>query len=368
MAKKKIGSATVVDGIARGCFNLPDTLPKGVYELIGEYKGSAIYLPSYDIKKLIVGWKTDILYLSEWYKVDEYTRKVTVSGKLVGYNDEGIEQPLSNQRIGLKIGDEQNPLNKGILELSKEALSLKTEGNAAYVTTDTGGNFTFTAYVPIVYDDWEYRLYVNYGGNYDYVSCVKQVPLYIGDAPTVTLITIKPGNHLHPQGGYLLESSVYLERDVTDDGIPKEGAERVTHGQLVFKESGSGKDGSYSNLVMSSDGTKMVAVQLYQNNGFVRHRTMFNRPASDTFERYLYAQYGGSEVGYGYKPSRSRIIHFVVDSEGTKLDGLNVSFPCAPTDSDVIFIPFDATTNCKLTIKKGSNAVPAGVLEIRVDN
>lgn len=367
MAKKKIGSATVVDGVARGCFSLPETLPKGVYELIGEYKGSSIYRPSFDVKKLIVGWKTDILFLSEWYKVDEYTRKLVVTGKLVGYNDEGIEQPLTNQKVGLKIGDEENPLGKGILELSKDALSLKTENNASTVTTDNGGNFTFEAYVPVVYDDWEYRLYVNYGGNYDYVSCVKQVPLYIGDAPTTTIIIIKPSEHLHPQGGYLLESSVYLAKDVDINGIPKENAERITHGQLLFKESNSGKDGSFSNLVIDGT-TKMMPVQLYQNDGFVKHRTMFNRDETDVFQRYIYAQYGGSNAGYGYKSSKSRVIHFVVDSEGTKLEALNVSFPCAKTDEDVIFIPYDVTTRCKLTIKKGSNAVPAGVLEIRVDD
>ena len=367
MAKKKIGSATVVDGVARGCFTLPDTLPKGVYELIGEYKGSSIYRPSYDVKKLIVGWKTDILYLAEWYKVDEYTRKVTVTGKLVGYNDEGIEQPLTNQKIGLKIGDEQNPLGKGVIELSKEALSLKTLGGSAFVTTDNGGNFTFEAYVPVVYDDWEYKLYVNYGGNYDYVSCVKQVPLYIGDAPTTTIITIKPSEHLHPQGGYLLESSVYLARDVMDNGLPKEGAEKITHGQLVFKESQSGQDGTFSNLVIDGT-TRMVAVQLYQNSGVVRHRTMFNRPATDVFERYIYAQYGGSTVGYGYKSSKSRIIHIVVDSEGDILEGLNVSFPCANKETDVLFIPYDSLRSCDLTIKKGTSNVPAGVLEIRIDD
>ena len=367
MAKKKIGSAVVQNGVARGCFTLPETLPKGVYELIGEYKGSNIYRPSYDVKKLIVGWKTDIQGLQSYYKVDELERVLTVTGRLVGYNDSGAEQPLANQKIGLKIGDEINPLGKGIMELSKEALTLKTSTGATTVTTDSQGFFTMKAYVPAVYDNWEYKLYVIYGGNYDYVSCTKQVPLYIGDAPTFTTISIKPSNHLHPQGGYLIESAVYLRRDVDENGIPKEGAERLQVGRLTFKESNKGADGTYSTLYI--DGlTKMKEAPLSNNNGWVRNRVMFHRDETDRFERYIYAQYSGSTSGFGYKSSRSVVLHIVVDSDGVKLEDLNVSFPCAPTTDDVLFIPYNATRTCALTIKNGTVAVPNGIIELRIDD
>lgn len=368
MTKKKIGESIVIDGNARGCFTLPSGLGKGVYELIGEYKGTNVYRSSYDIKKLIIGWRTDIESLSAWYKVNERTRELTVTGRLVGYDDTGVAQPLKGEKIGLKVGVAVNPLGKSIRELSLDALTLKTTGGNITVNTDTNGTFTFKASIPTAYDEWEYRLYINYGGNFDYVSCVKERPLYIGDAPTFTGIHVDPvGYHLHPQGGFVVRGAVYLDRDVDDNGMAIEGATDIENGSIVFKVSKTGEDGTWENLV-DHEGYKMKAQPLSENSGFVYQRVEFNYDEDEAFERYIYAQYGGASSNIGYKPSKSRVIHLYIDQYGVKLDHLNMSFPCAETVDKPVFVEYGVGKTCdfNMTYPDGSS-LPEGDVDILLE-
>ena len=368
MTKKKIGESVVIDGNARGCFTLPSGLGKGVYELIGEYKGTSVYRPSYDIKKLIIGWKTDIEGLSEWYKVDDKGRELTVTGRLVGYDDTNVAQPLANQKIGLKIGVAENPLEKSIRELSLDALTLKTITGSTTVTTDSNGTFTFTTSIPEVYDEWEYRLYVNYGGNYDYVSCVKERPLYIGDAPTFVGIHVDPvGYHLHPQGGFKVRAAVFLDRDVDDNGMHIAGAKRIQNGSLIFKESNSGKDGTWTNLA-DHDGYKMSAQPLSENNGYVYQRVEFNFDEEAVFEKYIYAQYGGSSSNIGYKPMKSRVIHLYIDKYGVKLEHLNESSPCSNSIDTPIWVLYGTGKSCNVAWTDGTAELPTGDIDITLEN
>lgn len=105
MAKRKIGSANVKDGIARGWFTIPERLGKGVYELLGEYLGNDVYRPSYDVKRLIIGWGSEFRNIQDVYVIPDGNRKLTITGKLVGFRNDHEVTPLAHEDVYIKIGD-----------------------------------------------------------------------------------------------------------------------------------------------------------------------------------------------------------------------------------------------------------------------
>lgn len=371
MAKKKIGCAEVKDGVARGWFNLPENLKRGVYELLGEYQGNEVYQPSYDLKYLIIGLGTEFQGIEEVYQVDEYERKLIITGRLVGYNEMNEDVGLENQKIGFKIGDIENPLNLEGEERSLDAVSLTTVTGDNTIRTGDNGYFRFECYVPEKFKDWEYQLYIKYGGNYDYVSCVKQTVLRIGYAPTFTRLEIFPSNHLHPQSGMILRASVYLQKDIDSFGNPKDGAERITHGTVLFRHSNTGQDGSFITLQNTGygDGSYMTAQPLSTNNGWITHRYNFNRTNTVAFQEYVFAKYSGSREGIGYKPSNSRIIHLTVDENGDTLTDIRMQLATLDTELKTVFYVYGENPDKKLTFDYGSDdkPVPIGYSNVILD-
>lgn len=365
MAKRKIGCSRVEDGVARGWFQLPERLPKGVYQLLGEYQGNEVYKPSYDVKYLIVGNGTAFTGLSEIYKVKEDDRRLRVTGRLVGYDENNDEVGLANQKIYLKLGDLNNPLSLTNEERSLDAVNLKTITDDAFVLTNSNGFFTFEGYIPEKFSEWEYQLYINFGGNYDYVSCSESRVVRIGLAPVYVRLEVFPSTHVHPQSGFLLRASVYLKKEIDTAGNPISGAQRIQVGNVIFKESNTGQNNTWSTMLndtgIAGSTEKMAKQNLNLNDGYVLHRYMFNRDEDDNFDKYIYCQYSGAESGIGYKPAQSDIVHLKIDSTGTKLDNVVCTFPCASTVTTPIFKEYGESRTCAVTLKysNGTN-VPNG--------
>lgn len=372
MAKRKIGCSRVEDGVARGWFQLPERLPKGVYQLLGEYQGNEVYKPSYDVKYLIVGNGTAFQGLTEIYNVKEDDRKLRVTGRLVGFDENNEEVGLANQKIYLKLGEYDNPLNLTNEERSLDAINLKTVTDDAFVRTNSNGFFTFEGYLPDKFSEWEYQLYINFGGNYDYVSCSESRIVHIGLAPVFVKLEVFPSTHVHPQSGFLLRASVYLKKEVDSAGNPLSGAQRIQVGNVIFKESNTGQNGTWSTMLndtsVAGSTEKMVKQDLDLNNGYVLHRYMFNRDEEDNFEKYIYCQYSGATAGIGYKSAQSRIVHLQVDDTGVKLDNVVCEFPCASTMSTMLFKEYGSSRTCALTLKyENGTFVPDGKVTTEIE-
>ena len=369
MAKKKIGCAEVKDGVARGWFNLPENLKRGVYELLGEYQGNEVYQSSYDLKYLIIGLGTEFQGIQSVYQINEYERKLIITGRLVGFNEQNEEVGLENEKIGFKIGDIDNPLELEKEERSLDAITLTTVTGDNTIRTGDNGFFRFECYVPEKFKDWEYQLYIKYGGNYEYVSCVAQSIVRIGYAPTFTKIEIFPSTHLHPESGMILRASVYLLKDVDSFGEPKNGAERIDVGTVHFRHSNTGTDGTFYRLGNSFGQRSMQSQDLEDNDGWVIHRYNFNKSEHDSFQRYIYAQYSGSSEGIGYKPSYSRIVHITVDEFGDKIDDIRMQLATLDTELKTVFYVYGENPDKLLTFDYGdeSKPVPLGYAKVRAE-
>lgn len=366
MAKKRIGSSKVTDGVARGYFSLPETLGKGVYELIGEYGGTNIYKPSYDIKKLVIGWKTEVLDLDPYYRIGLANRGFKISGRLVGYDGTNTLTPLSNRKLKVKIIPVDNPLNKTDLERYYDATTLVTTTNKSSITTDAEGKFSALFTIPAKFTDWHYIGLIGYEGDNDFVASVQSFDFYIGNCPTYTRLTPVPSYHIHPEGAVIFTVNVFKYEDLNDDGTLVSNAETVKYGNVVIKSSSTGADGTWSTMKDSS-GEKMVAETITED-GIVRVRFNPNREANDIFDIYFYAQYSGSSSGIGYSPSQSEVIQVHFDAEGVHVNPINVEFPLAQEDSDVIFAIEGTSTASDIMLNYGdeSHPVPNGKVNIEI--
>lgn len=368
MAKKKIGCAEVKDGVARGWFTIPENLKRGVYELLGEYQGNEVYKPSYDLKYLIIGLGTEFQGIQASYTVDEYNRELTITGRLVGYNELNEEVGLENEKVQFKIGAYDNPLELSDEERSLDAINLATVLGEEEIVTGDNGFFKFQCYVPDKFKDWEYQLYLKFAGNYEYVSCIKSTLLRIGCAPTYTRLELfpnepnTPNNHLHPQGAMILRASVYLAKDVDSFGVPKEGVERIKYGDVTIKwaDSENAEAENWINIPNFGD-TPSDKQPLDRNNGWVIHRHEFNGRLSDVYEKWIVCEYSGSKEDICYKPSKSRVIHITVDQYGEKGELIRMQLETLDTEQRAVFYVYGDYPDKLLTFDYGDDTKPVPI-------
>lgn len=362
MAKKKIGTSEVTNGEARDWFTISDQLDRGVYQLIAEYTGTDSYKPSHDIKKLIIGWATEIQNLQSYYQIDESTRTLTVKGKLIGYDNSNIEQPLANRTMSIKIGTIANE-NKSVYEQQLDGVALLLEQSSKNtVKTDDEGKFIFNVIVPVNYTDWHYKLIVAFEGDDDYVSAISTADLYIGHATTHTVLQVDPSYHIAPDGALTLRSFVVLAEDVIDGTVPN-GTPHIKYGTVRFYTS---KDGQTWKRITGDDDITYYYYDQLADDGKADIRVKFNFDTSEVTTRYFKATYSGSDDGLGYNPSNSKVAQIKIDVYGDK--GLDVVFDIEDLDktSKTIFLSTSEETQNKIvTIKYGSELIPVPEGKVR---
>lgn len=354
MAKKKIGTSQVTNGEARDWFTINDQLDRGVYQLIAEYTGTNSYKPSHDIKKLIIGWYTEFQNLETFYKIDENIRNLTVTGKLVGYDNSNIAQPLKNRNVSIKIGSLANK-NKSVYEQQLDGVALSIENSSKNVIkTDEEGNFTFNVIVPISFTDWHYKLIIAYEGDDDYISAINISDLYIGKATTFTSLHPEPSYHIATNGSITLQSRVLLNEDV-ENGSRIEGADFIKYGVITFYMS---KDAKTWYHLTGEDSITYYYSDVLNEDGLGEIRISFNFDTSEVTTRYFKAVYSGSELGLGYNPSASRIVQIKIDAYGDNGDMIVFDIDDLDKQSKAIFLTQNEATEKTIYIKYGTDLKP----------
>lgn len=345
--KEKIGSSKVQNGIAKDWFVLEKELPKGVYQLIAEYVGNSVYKPSYDIKKLIVGWYTEFRNLEEFYVVDTSTRTVTVEGTLVGTDDDNDITPLANRRIGFKVrvvptGD-MHPFEQMI-----DAKTIRSDTNETYAYTDNNGHFRFKLYFPPSLTWWRYNLLITFGGDYDYVMCSEVRRVYIGKIPTKTLLEITPSNHIRNDGAAIFSARVYSYEALDSNLNVIDRLDTVKQGNISWYTSDDGK--AFKRLMTRSESLA--------RDGIVEHRMQFEYDLGESHEFYLRAVYSGSNEGVGYQTSKSNIIHVTVDDYGDSANLIRMKLEGLDTEQKTIYYVAGEIGHKKLTLDYGTDNTP----------
>lgn len=368
--KKKIGTSKVKNGVARDFFSISEDLPKGVYELIGEYKGSNVYKPSYDIKKLIVGNYAGFEGLKDFYKVTATDREIRVSGTLYGYDDNNTKRLLAGHQVYLRIGRfERNP-TKSDYERVLDATVLSPPQNLGigkkFVLTDENGKFTFTTSIPMNYTDYHYELFLYFMGTDDYVANVKRIDLYNGNMPTVCKMGIYPSYNIKNDGVIVLRASVVEAEDVDANGNILNNATYITDGRITFWISENGID-NWKRITFP-DGSQIPDEYLLDTK-IVQTKYTFteDKDVSKTF--YFKAKYYGSKDAMGYADSESKIWSVLVDANGTtaKLIKSTISSFSAVSDN-TIWCQYgeDSTGWYSLKTIVDNQPVPTGQLRMRL--
>lgn len=337
--KEKIGSSKVRNGIAKDWFVLQKELPKGVYQLIAEYVGNAIYKPSYDVKKLIVGWYTEFRNLADYYVLNETNRTFTVSGKLVGTDDSNDIIPLPNRKIGFKIRpiptSDMHPFEQMI-----DATTLRSENGEAYAYTDNNGNFTFQLFVPNDIKWWRYNVLITFGGDYDFVMCTEVRTLYIGKIPTKTVLDVSPGNHINSSGAVIFKAKTYSYENLDSNGNILDTNDTVKVGNITWYSSPNGKQ--FTKLVSTPESL--------ERDGIVEHRLQFDYDLGESHELYIRAVYSGSSSGIGYQTSKSNIVHLTIDDYGDSAPLIRMQLVGLDTEQKTIYFVAGEIGDKKLTL------------------
>lgn len=348
MVKEFIGSSKVRNGIAADWFVLEKNLPKGCYQLIAEYLGNSMYKPSYDVKKLIVGWYTEIRNLKEYYVVDLSTRKLVVSGTLVGTDDENGITYLANRKIGFKIRPVAPP-DMHPFEQLLDAKVLYNENGDEYAYTDANGNFSFEVYFPTNLEHWKYSLLVTFGGDYDYIMCSEVRPVYMGDIPTRTIVSVAPGNHIRNDGACILTARTYSYEYIGSDGELLGNAQPMMQGNISWFTSTDNRTWKRVN----------IAPESLERDGMVEHRMQFDYDPGETHELYIRAKYGGTKIGnMGYRSSDSNSVHLTIDEYGDSANLIRMQLQDLVVDQKTIYYVVDEIQDKKLTFDYGDEAHP----------
>lgn len=353
MAKEKIGQSQVRNGIAADWFVLQKNLPRGCYQLIAEYLGNSMYKPSYDIKKLIVGYYTEIRNLHEYYVVNMNTRKLVVSGKLVGTDDNGGITNLANRKIRFGIRSVAPPDMHPFQQLV-DAKNLYTENGDQYAYTDANGDFTIELYFPTELSHWKYTLLVTFPGDYDYVMCTEPRSVYMGKIPTKTVASIAPSNHIRNDGACILKARTYSYEYVDNDGELVDLAESLTCGSITWYS-------STDNLTW----TRINKPEALERDGVVEHRIQFDYDAGESHELYIRASFGGCDGDIGYQSSVSNVIHLTIDEYGDSASLIHMSLEDLDEEQKTIYFVVDQIRDKQLKLYYGLsnnwvNPVPLG--------
>lgn len=360
MVKKYIGSSDVNNGVAEGEFTLPENLPKGVYQLIAEYKGSNIYKPSYDIKQLIIAWLSK-LTLSRYF-INGNTRELNASSILTGYDDDGNENYLPSRNIVFRIG-EWNPNDKrSTYQKYKEAIDLiPYQSTVPQVMTSAYGEAKARFFIPTSFTDEHYYLYAYYEGDNDYISAVAQNDLIIGERSTVIELTVKPSNHIYNYyGSCIVTGQVYL-RDDYYSGRRKDNATPITEGKLILKH-GNSPDPT-THIVVDGDETYVkILSDTFEEDGKVSFQ--YKMADKEVKTRYVSAKYSGVTDKYGYSETNSTSqLVIVFDSSGDNYYNINTNFPTLIKGKNALFIEENVPTCHKVSYTTdGVNPVDSGTV------
>lgn len=370
MAKKKIGTSKVTNGVARDYFTIPSSLEKGVYQLIAEYSGSASYKPSYDIKKLIIGYNTAIIGLSSYYKVattGDKKRKLVVSGQLVGYDDSNTPHPLSNRKVGIKLGSIVNK-DETLFEQVIDARSLIVDNTTVNtVRTNDNGQFEFDCTIPYTFSEYHYKLLVNYGGDEDYIATVSTSDVYIGNAETYTLLSVRPSYHLRNDANVIFTSIVLFKEDVDSNGKRISGSTRIRRGSVryyySFVEPTKAKSSDWHQIGYDDGITTYSVSDTLGDDGVSRFRYKFNYDTDDVKIMYVQARYSGNtNADMGYGASVSRTVRLKIDKDGATASDLIFSLQDFDTTTKALYIPVQQSGKKLVKITSGGKAVAKGSL------
>ncbi len=353
MVKEFIGSSKVRNGLASDWFILEKNLPKGCYQLIAEYTGNEMYKPSYDIKKLIVGWYTEIRDLQEFYVVNLNTRKLSVSGTLVGTDDEGGISYLANKKIRFRLRPVAPP-GMHPFEQLVDAKTLYNENGEDYCYTDANGHFSFELFFPTVYDKWRYTLLVTFGGDYDYVMCTEARTVYMGDIPTKTVVSVAPSNHIRNDGACILAARAYGYEYVDSSGELVDNPQPLMQGSITWFTSPDNRQWTKVN----------VAPESLARDGIVEHRMQFDYAPGETHELYIRAMYSGTTInGLTYKTSNSNSIHLTIDEYGDTASLIRMQLEDLDVEQKTIFYVVDQISDKLLTLDYGTDNSPVPIGE-----
>lgn len=348
MVKEYIGSSKVRNGVASDWFILQKNLPKGCYQLIAEYLGNEMYKPSYDLKKLIVGWYTEFRNLSEYYVVDLNTRKLVVTGTLVGTDDEGGISYLANKKIYFSLRPVP-PANMHPFEQLIEGTKLYTENGDEYVYTDANGNFTIELYFPTNITGWKYNLIPHFMGDYDYIMCAESRTVYMGAIPTKTVVSVAPSNHILNDGTCILSARAYSYEYVDADGDLIDNPETLKQGSITWFSSPDNQ--TWTRMDVRSEDL--------DRDGVVEHRLQFDYPAGETNEIYIRATYSGTTINQmGYRSSTSNSVHLTIDEWGDTANLIRMTLEDLDTEQKTIFYVVDQITDKVIKFDYGANNLP----------
>lgn len=352
MVKEKIGQSKVRNGVAADWFILQKNLPRGCYQLIAEYLGNSMYKPSYDIKKLIVGYYTEFRNLREYYVVNLNTRKLIVSGRLVGTDDEGGITYLANRKIKFNVRAVAPP-NMHPFEQLVDAKDLYTENGDEYAYTDANGNFSIELYFPTTFQNWKYTLLITFPGDYDYIMCSEARPLYMGAIPTLTVASVEPSNHIRNDGTCILKAKVYSYEDIDIDGQLIGNPQSLTCGNIKWFT-------STNNLTWKPINAPPESLA---RDGVVEHRLQFDYDAGETHEIYIRATFTGCDGDIGYLTSNSNSIHLTIDEYGDSANPITMKLQDLVVDQKTIYYVVDEISDKSLRFYYGTNTndpVPLG--------